>query len=378
MPTQRENIIKSVKRTAAIYSQSLRPFRLLRRYIGAIALIFSILLIPAGSTLLSPVAAYGPIPTFEILMVTTDQSVTIRTHNFPANQSFRVTMGSMGTKGINGIEVATINSGDGGTFEATFPIPATLAGSYQIAIRLQTSHLYPYYAFNWFFNDTSGSNSGTGGLPGYSGIPTFRITNVVKDTSVTIETNNFPANQDFTTTMGVIGTRGIGGVVVGSFNSGNGGTITQQFNIPAALQGMGRIAIRTQTSHANPYYAFNYFYNTDGNVPPPGGPGTGGNPPSAVIPTISITSVVRNVEVTFQTHDYPADQVFQVLMGPIGTQAINGTVVGQFSSGQGGSFPVTVPIPASLADANQIAIRAQTSHANPYFSYNYFFNTTTP
>ena len=376
MPAKRENIIKSGKRTAAIYSQSFRPLRLLRKYLGVIALAFSILLIPAGSTLLSPVASYSTIPTFEILTVTADQSLTIRTHNFPANQTFKATMGPMGTKGVNGIEVGNINSGAGGTFEATFPVPAALVGSYQIAIRLQTSHLYPYYSFNWFYNNTSGSN-GTGGIPGYTGIPTFKITNVVKDTSVTIETNNFPANQDFTATMGVIGTRGIGGIVVGSFNSDNGGTITQQFNIPAALQGMGTIAIRTQTSHLYPYYAFNYFYNTDGNVPPPGGSGQGGVPYTG-IPTISITSIIRNVEVTFQTHNYPANQVFQVTMGPIGTRGINGTAVGQFPSGNGGSFPVTVPIPASLADANQISIRAQTSHLNPFFSYNYFFNTTTP
>ncbi|RIK18517.1 MAG: hypothetical protein DCC51_10415 [Anaerolineae bacterium] len=82
----------------------------------------------------------------------TDQTVTVQAHDFPANQNFVVTMGPFGTQGINGIVVATTNSGAGGSFSATYNIPDQLKGSAQIAIRLQTSHAYPYYAYNWFWN----------------------------------------------------------------------------------------------------------------------------------------------------------------------------------------------------------------------------------
>ncbi|WP_374689449.1 hypothetical protein, partial [Promineifilum sp.] len=41
-----------------------------------------------------------------------------------------------------------------------------------------------------------------------STIPTFTISSVVTDTSVTIQTANFPANQNFTVTMGPFGSRG--------------------------------------------------------------------------------------------------------------------------------------------------------------------------
>lgn len=376
MPANLENTIKRGWRLTENYIHNLWPYRLFRKYLGAIALAFSVLLIPAGSTLLSPISSYGIIPTIDIINVVTDQSVTIRTYNYPANQNFRVTMGPMGTRGINGIEVGTINSGQGGTFDTTFSIPPALAGSYQISIRLQTAHLNPYYSFNWFYNDTS-NTSGPGGIPPiYSGIPTFRIINVVKDTSVTIETNNFPPNQTFYALMGMIGTRGIGGVPVGSFDSGAGGTLTAVFNIPDSLKGQERIAIRTQTTHANPYYSFNYFYNADGNVPPD--TGQGGGPENDTPLTINITAVVRNFSVTFQTIDYPANQNFAVFLGPSGSRGLGGILVGQFASGAGGSFPVTVPIPARLANSEQIDIRVQTSHRNPYYSYNFFSNATTP
>jgi hypothetical protein len=59
----------------------------------------------------------------------------------------------MGTRGIGGIEVTTINSGSGGTFTGTYKIPADLAGQGRIAIRLEATS-GGYYAFNWFYNNT--------------------------------------------------------------------------------------------------------------------------------------------------------------------------------------------------------------------------------
>jgi len=91
-------------------------------------------------------------PTFSISEVKTDESVTILTNNMPANKNFNVLMGEIGTKGIDGIIVATLNSDKGGSFLATFPIPEQLKGRAQIAIRLEGTD-NPYYAYNWFWND---------------------------------------------------------------------------------------------------------------------------------------------------------------------------------------------------------------------------------
>lgn len=229
------------------------------------------------AVLLAAVAAFArvstaytsTIPTISVTNVVPDQTVTVQTYNFPPNQNFVVTMGPFGTQGIGGIVVATTNSGAGGSFSATYNIPAQLKGLYRIAIRLQTQHAYPYYAYNWFYNNTTG----TGGQqppptpvpppPGYVGIPTFTVCSVVQNQTVTIRTNNFPPNQIFTVTMGQFGTQGIGGYVVGTLNSGVGGTLTATFNIPQQLAGSYRIAIRTQ---GNPYFAYNWFFNNTATV----------------------------------------------------------------------------------------------------------------
>jgi len=83
-----------------------------------------------------------------------NKNVTITTHNFPAGLNFAVLMGPYGTQGINGIKVGTLKSGKGGTITATYPIPASLKGSYRIAIRAQ-NYYSGYYAYNWFYNYTT-------------------------------------------------------------------------------------------------------------------------------------------------------------------------------------------------------------------------------
>jgi hypothetical protein len=57
----------------------------------------------------------------------------------------------MFTKGINGIYVTTVNSGEGGALSGTFSIPEALQGDDRIAIRLQST-IGGFYAYNWFFN----------------------------------------------------------------------------------------------------------------------------------------------------------------------------------------------------------------------------------
>jgi hypothetical protein len=207
----------------------------------------------AGDTPSSP--GYTGIPTISILSVDEDESVTIKTHNFPTNQDFKVLMGKMGTRGISGIHVTTIASGSGGSFTETFTIPDDLRGDYRIAIRLQTANGV-FYAFNWFYNNTTAVQP----LPVYSGIPTFSITAVVKDDAVIIKANNFPANYDFKVLMGKMGTRGIGGAQVTTFNSGTGGSFEATFDIPPALVGEHQIAIRLE-SITGGFYAYNWFFN---------------------------------------------------------------------------------------------------------------------
>ncbi len=370
----------------------------------AVAVVF--ILLPASSTLLDTASSTST-PMIEILSVSQDVSVDIRTHNFPANTDFTATMGPMGTQGIDGIVVGNINSGSGGSFDGSFNIPDELKGSQQISIRLQSPGAYPYFSYNWFFNNTTGDTSPEAvpplEPPSTTEIPTFKITAVQQDTSASIQTNNFPVNQSFTVTMGQMGTKGINGIVVGMLESGDGGQLTASYPIPDELHGMGQISIRAQSSQDKPYYAYNWFWNNDANVEATtnstsssttaeSSEGTGGEPEAANeemgassvsgtytgIPVMTISSVVRDDSVTFQTHDYPPNQNFSVTMGPMGTQGINGIEVGSFDSGDGGSFSETMAIPQELVGSNQISLRAQTAGAHPYYSYNWFYNNTTP
>lgn len=348
------------------------PWRLL----GITLFILSLFLLLGAST---TSAASQTIPTISIVSVVTDQTVTIQTHNYPRGQIFTVRMNYMGTAGVGGEVVGTFDSSRGDS-TATYTIPTFLRGQQQIAIRLDSAQ--GYYSFNWFWNNTTGTSGGSGGQPvpppSYVGIPTFSIVSVTTDTNVTILTSNFPPNQLFDVTMGLMYTQGIGGIKVGEINSGAGGAIQQTFNIPAELRGQARIAIRAQTRHANPFYAYNWFWNNTT------GGSTGGQPtptppivvvpPVTGIPTIKICQVARDSTVQFQTANYPANMNFTVTMGAMGTQGLLGFPAGTFNSGAGGVARYTMPIPDGVKGLSQIAIRAQGS---PYFSYNWFWNTTT-
>jgi len=305
------------------------------------------------------------IPTFEILSVDKDVSVTIETANFPAHQTFTVRMGAFGTLGVGGTVVGTTDSGSGGTFQATYDIPDSLKGSARIAIRMDSPE--GFFSFNWFVNNT-GTTTPTP-TPGptttpFTGIPTFSISSVVTDSTVTIATNNFPANRDFTVRIGKFGTLGVGGVVVATTSSGSGGSFSATYNIPDSLKGLRRIAIRMDSTTGG-FFAFNWFWNNTSTATTP--------PPAFVgIPTFSISSVVKDSTVTITTDNFPANKDFTVRMGAFGTKAIGGTVVATTNSGSGGTFTATYDIPASLQGSSRIAIRMDASGG--FFAFNWFWN----
>jgi hypothetical protein len=316
------------------------------------------------------IPGYIGVPTFSIVSVAKDDKVTIRTNNFPGGLDWKVRMGAYGTQAIGGVEVATTNSGSGGSFEATYSIPDILKGAYQIAIRMEATN--GYYAYNWFYNNTTGT-SGTGGIPGYSGIPTFGIKSVVKDSTVTILTANFPPNMDFTVRMGAYGTQGIGGIVVATTNSGSGGVFEATYNVPDALKGSSQIAIRMEG--ANGYFAYNWFWNnTAGGTS--GSSGSGGVPSSySGIPTFTISAVSKDNNVTIVTNNLPPNQDFTVRMGAYGTAALGGIVVTTFNTGSGGSQTLSYNIPDVLKGSTKIAIRMDSNLG--YFAYNWFWNNST-
>ena len=310
-------------------------------------------------------------PTFSISEVKTDESVTILTNNMPANKNFNVLMGEIGTKGIDGIVVATLNSDKGGSFLATFPIPEQLKGRAQIAIRLEGTD-NPYYAYNWFWNDAKNGTWPEDYPPAQPptcacNIPTFSIKSVVKGEDVTITTYNFPKNVEFTVLMGKMWTRGINGIEVATLNSGEGGSFEATFDIPAELANEERIAIRLEGTGG--YYAYNWFWNNTASTPP-AEPVDG----YSGYPYFFITAVEKDTTVSIKAYNLPEDTDFTVLMGKMWTMGINGIEVTTLNSGEGGTLEATFDIPAELAGEQRIAIRLQ---GEVYYAYNWFWNNTT-
>jgi len=207
---------------------------------------------------------------FSVVSVVQNSTVTIKTSNVPNNVFFKVKMGkSQGAW----VDLPDMDTGKGGSFKATFNIPGSLSGSSQLILRLVQvkKNGKTISREQWFSNSSYiPSYSGTGGLgyPWYSGypgyyygvVPTIWIQSVVRNSTVTIRTNNFPAGVSFDVLMGPMGTRGVGGYYVGTLNSGSGGVLVATFNIPSQLYGYQQIAIRTQNL-ATGYFSYNWFYN---------------------------------------------------------------------------------------------------------------------
>jgi len=204
--------------------------------------------------------SYSGYPYISIKSVVTDQSVTIVASSLPKGDTFAVLMNYMGTRGKKGIQVGSFDSGQGGSQTLTYNIPPELYGQRQIAIRIQSTEGSGYFAYNWFYNKTGGAKPPSGST-GYSGVPTFSIKAVVRNSTVTIVTANLPANDSFAVKMNYMGTRGVNGYQVATLASGSGGTQTLTYNIPTQLYGQRQIAIRLESTSGSGFFAYNWFYN---------------------------------------------------------------------------------------------------------------------
>lgn len=343
------------------------------------------LLIPSFAWVSKAYAAY---PSFVISEVSKDTSVTILTKDMPKNLEWKVLMGEYNTRGEKGIEVATFNSGEGGSMSATFSIPSALKGRAQISIRIE-SLTGGYYYYNWFWNDKENGTWPTvtpttppAPTQAPANVPIILIKAVDPGKTVTVTASNFPKKVDFVIRMGKMWTRGINGTQVGTLTSSDTGAFEATFDIPAEFKDHERISIRFENL-AGGYYSYNWFWNKSGGVVVPPAPTTtpttspSGTPaPVVKYPYFNILAVVKDNTVTIEGFDFPANTEFTILMGKMWTMGIGGTTVGTFNSGEGGKMTATFNIPAELAGLNRISIRLQ-AKTGGWFAYNWFWNNST-
>lgn len=351
------------------------------RRITTLGLIF-VLLLSLLLTAATPVTS-NSLPWFDILDVYPGHWVVLRCYNFYSGIDFQFLMGKHGTEGVDGIYVDNANDRTAEVFEITLEIPYSLRNENRIDIRAVSSEGYYYY--DSFFNvgaySSAVSTGGTDTAYAYTAyIPTFDITAVTADTSVAILTHNFPAGQTFTVRMGPYGSYGIGGTIVGTTDSGAGGSFAAVYTIPDVLKGSSMIAIRMDSPQG--YYSFNYFYNNTATVTAAAQPAA---TPTAVpivpatytgFPYFYVSKVVKDVSVTIDGHNFPPGRSYKVMMGAYNTYGIGGIVVGLTDSDGGGNLVATYNIPAALAGSDLIAIRMESMGGD--YAYNWFYNNTNP
>jgi hypothetical protein len=122
---------------------------------------------------------------FVVLSVKVDESVTIRTADFPVRTNFTVIMGKATNKAVGGEVSTEFNSGAGGKQIFTFPIPEKIKGTGIIGIRIESKDGYQAYA--WFFNQTQ-----TLIVPDANLKPELTFSDVTQNTTVTVEATNLP------------------------------------------------------------------------------------------------------------------------------------------------------------------------------------------
>jgi hypothetical protein len=214
---------------------------------------------PSGATWGYPPAGAATIPKTTIGDVTPGVDVKVSGTNFTTTEIYAVFIGKFGTKGVGGIKVGEQETDAAGKFNATYAIPASLKDENKLAIRFVGTKS-GYYAYDWFTNKAGAGATPPPAKPGT--IPTFTITTVVKDSKVTISAKNFTLNDSYKVTMGKMGTKGVGGVLVATQPTDGSGTFTATYDIPASLHGDSQIAIRLQ-SPTTGYYSYNWFWNSN-------------------------------------------------------------------------------------------------------------------
>jgi len=100
-------------------------------------------------------SGYTGYPVFKIVSVVRDVSVTIKIKNLPPDDEFKTLMNYYGTRAVNGVKVSSFGTDEGGTLEETFTIPEEFHGLRKIAIRIESKSGSGYYAYNWFYNNTT-------------------------------------------------------------------------------------------------------------------------------------------------------------------------------------------------------------------------------
>jgi hypothetical protein len=197
------------------------------------------------------------------------------------------------------------------------------------------------------------------------------IISVVKDESVTLRAENFPADDTFNVYMGYNGTYGVNGYLVSKVTTGDGGNFLAKFYIPDQLKGEDIIAIRLESDTNSKYFAYNFFYNKTATSASGCTSCTTTTTPHMPddFPRFEITAFETGQYISIQTKYLPAYQRFSVLLKDGASTATQWYEVDGFESGEGNILNMTFPIPEELKYKVRIAVKLYSLDTG-WFYYN--------
>ncbi len=101
----------------------------------------------------------GVKPRIDVIGVVANDRITVQARNMPANQTFRIRIGTYANFFRDYVYAGYIESGKGGDFQFTVDLPSMKVGVDRFTIRLDSPQ--KFYAYNVFKNITSGTTGTT-------------------------------------------------------------------------------------------------------------------------------------------------------------------------------------------------------------------------
>lgn len=335
-------------------------------------------------------------PTFWVHDVIRNESITIQVTDFPkGDPRYMVQLGRIGTLFVP-IGVGELETNSGTSFRQTFRIPARLHGQRNLAIQI-VSRADGSYAHDIFANETgwntnklftlspvahASSQDANSSVNIFQG-PSFWVSDVDLTTSmprVTIKVEQYDGLDKYRVLVGE-NNANFQALPVLMLDEDSPFEGRYTFDLPSGLWDDDEIMIKLVNTHNGNSGSTAVTIETDWEVITPYGQYTTtyfdlaakSKEPRTGAPSTRILSVSQNTEVTLQLLNMPPEKDFLVTMGPIGTQGIGGFVIGTQTTGAGGNFIVTYPIPAQLQNEGLISIRFQ-STSSGHYAFDYFAN----
>lgn len=193
---------------------------------------------------------------FDIVGVKEDESVVIRTKDFPVRTSFTILIDIVGKQAVGGKQVGSFNSEKGGVIEQTVAIPESLRGELILAIRVESKD--GYYAASWFINEDIAYKPLNAAVK-----PELSFSEVKKNQTVTVTGKNFPPEFSFSVRAGPFHTFYRDYTFLDRVRSEADGSVKFTLAIPTSAKDADYIMVRLDGAGMA---VFNNFQNVDGGA----------------------------------------------------------------------------------------------------------------